>query len=478
MHLAHRKGKWVLVDDDELINGRGLQVIEWGHDWTIEKQQQYAARYGMCPRVCDVLDTKRICGKRIKAGNTNRKTCSRCTLQYPEPSGQTADRSKFKQSQGCQATLKKEVKLTICPGPSITITESIADAVKKRWDLTYAPQHRANMKSGTKKFLALYELDIDCETGTFVAIFDDWEEVAARIHTSKGSHNMFTAARGLLRYLNRDEMAQNLVKYQQSKAKPKKYEQDISHDRVQCINTVADKLEVNLKDRERPGEALLEAIRDAVMQYLPKTPLERKFMFRQLLGFWVPAARNKSSKLTVHKGYVKDFEKTISNHVCLSKEGEVQALFFGNLKMTTTKRFKHCWRKRIQISHKGIQLHDSKPEIPLHLPEDEWTLWWRILATTIDEQLTSRRHGATVFPAATCSDLEVEFFGCTMGSMLTRMIFRNGYPTVDKFFIEKVMSHCVAVDSRAYVKPLLMNGPWGSPVVVAEKDSPAPNSSE
>ena len=53
MHLAHRKGNWVLVDDDELINGRGLQVIEWGHDWTIEKQQQYAARYGMCPRVCD-----------------------------------------------------------------------------------------------------------------------------------------------------------------------------------------------------------------------------------------------------------------------------------------------------------------------------------------------------------------------------------------------------------------------------------------
>ena len=139
--------------------------------------------------------------------------------------------------------------------------------------------------------------------------------------------------------------------------------------------------------------------------------------------------------------------------------------------MTTTKRFKHCWRKRIQISRKGIQLHDSKPEIPLHVPEDEWTLWWKVIATTIEEQLTSKRHGTSVFPTASCSELEVEFYGCPMGSMLTRMIFRNGYQNVDKFFIEKVMSHCVAVDNESYVKPLLMNGPWDIEPVAEEARS-------
>lgn len=480
MHLAHRKGSWVLVSDDELINGRGLQVIEWGHGWSIDKQQQYAARYGMCPRVCDVLDTKRICGKRIKASVANRKTCSRCTLQYPEPSGQTADRSHFKQSHGTQANLElKQVELTICAGPTVEITESMLDVIKTRWDISYAPRTIANMKSGINKFLALYDLDVGCGTDAFTGIFDEsWEDVAARIHASKGSHNMFTSVRGMLRHFHREAIAKNLWKYQQSKLPPKEYCQNISPARIQCINTIADKLQVTLHGRASPGAILLDAIRNAVMQYIPKDPMQRKFLFRQLLGWWVPAARNKSSALTVHRGYVQDFEKTISNHVCLNKNGEVKSLFFGNLKMTTTTRYRHCWRKRIQIRSTGIQLHDTKPTIPSYITEDEWSLWWSILATTLDEQITSRRHGAKVFPVAPCADLETEFFGCAVGSMLTRMIFRNGYENVNKFFIEKVMSHCEVVDIKSYVKPVLMYGPWESSIIVTNEDSPAPDHDE
>jgi len=477
LHLAHRQGNWVLVSDDEVLKGRGLQVIEWGNDWSIEKQQQYAARYGMCPRVCDVLDTKRICGKRIKTGG-NRKTCSRCTLRYPDPSGRPVDRSNMKQSQSCQTEEEKSVEhnLTIVPGPTITITKSMGETCKERWDLTYAPQHRANMKSGLKKYLAIWELDLDCDTGFFLATFENWELTATRMYDSKGFHNMFTAVRGVLRHLNRPQIAKNLWDYQKSRRGPTDFNQIISPDRVQCINTIADKLEVNMGG-ELPGKLLLESIQDAVMRYVPQTEMQRKFMVRQLLAFWVPAARNKSSQLTVQKGYVQDFEKTINNRVCLNRDGDVVALFFGNLKMTTTKRFQHCWVKRIQISAKGVQRHDTRPAVPNHIPEDHWALWWKMIATTLDEQLTSRRHGTNVFPSASCGDIESEFFGCHVGSMLSRMIFRNGYPVVDSDFVDFIMSHCEGVDKRAYVKPRLMNGPW-SPVVVPNEDSTAPHSNE
>ena len=491
MHLAHRRGNWVLVSDDEVLDARGLQVIEWGHDWSIEKQQQYAKRYGMCPRVCDVLDSKRICGKHIKNGGKNRKVCSRCTIRYPAPTGRVVDRTKMSQSEGCQASWD-DIRFSGSCGsvsPSRPATRSVdsgcqteenttsmANICNERWEQTYAPQHRANMKSGLKKYLEMMSLDMTCSTEQFIETFDDWEEAASKIHTSKGSHNKFTAVRGILRQLRCYDIAKNLTLFQQSKAKPKEHDQRISPERVQCINVIAKTLDVDMCG-ERPGQALLGAIQDAVFRYMPKNELQRKFMFRQLLGFWVPAARNKSSDLTVHKGYIQDFEKTIRNHVILNRGGEVKGLFFGNLKMTTTKRFKHCWVKRIQISASGIQMHNTKPIIPSHIEDDEWAMWWKILATVLDEQLTSRRHGASVFPAAPTTEIETDFFGCRMGSMLTRMIFRNGYPKVTREFVEVVMSHCEAVDQRSYVKPRLMNGPW-SAVIVPDNNGSPPKSEE
>ena len=221
-------------------------------------------------------------------------------------------------------------------------------------------------------------------------------------------------------------------------------------------------LKVHLKGTTEPARILVEAIRNKVFTIMPKTPLERKFMFKHMLSWWLPAARNTGEQVTVHKGMVTDFQATKTHHVCVNKHGEVIGLYFGNLKCSTTKRFEHLWHKRFMVRPEGIVKHDQKAQLPCHLDEDEWELWWRMLITIVEEQLedVGTRHGTKVFDDEDIAPLNREHFGADFGSFLSRMLFRNTYKQVDNFFIETVMQHGQECDQHYYVKPRLMNGPW------------------
>ncbi len=59
------------------------------------------------------------------------------------------------------------------------------------------------------------------------------------------------------------------------------------------------------------------------MKFLPTHALERKMVYRNFLAWWLPAARNQSDTISVHRGLVTDFKKTDVHHVCVNKKGEV-----------------------------------------------------------------------------------------------------------------------------------------------------------
>ena len=471
MNLAHRNNNWILCDDDELRTGRSLKVVAWSSEWSLEKQKEYAVRYGMCPRVCDVMSgenvTKRVCGKRMKKSRANRKNCSRCTLVYT-PSGIPVEKSHQTTATQSDAVAEGEPRqLQERWGPLVSIPHDVPTVqtiMEGRYDATYAKQYRANIKSGLKKFLAHHGKTLDCPAPQFVNIFDrqGWLAVVEEVDKMPSKHNMLGAIVGILRALGQQETADSISKWQKSKRPTREVKQLVQPDRVEKIDAIAKKLDVKISGQKRPAFLLLEAIRNRVYGYLPSNSLERKFLFVHLMAWWLPGARNTSSELTVHKGLVTDFEHVGAHHVCVNKAGEVIGLYFGALKFTKTLRFQRLWRKRFMVRPKGIQLHDQKPVIPCHMNEDEFEMWWKIIATTLEDQLreTGSRHGASVFPCAPIAPIEEDIFGATIGSYLSRMIFRNAYTDVDKFFIQKVMQHCEEVDRSSYVKPRLMDGPW------------------
>lgn len=514
LHLCHRKNKWVVVDDKELLKSKGLTVTEWGHDWSLERQQQYAVRYGMCPRICDVLGgEQRICGKSMKNDGKNRKNCSRCTITYSEVPKERA--SKSHQTVGCNAvsssvictseplvsppqlveprcvqsvgcnTVSSSVTgtsepLVSCPqlveprrlyekrGPIISVPhkiETLREVYKRRYDHSMASTTRANAKSGLKIFMELHNLTLDSPAVKFTRIFTECEDLAAlmtKINGLPSKHNMRRAIMAILRVLDCEREYKFVSEWVQSNAPSREVQKQIKPKPAAQMEKLAAHLHVNLKESSQPGADLLEAAQETILHYIPHDELERKFYFRHLLAWWIPAARNNGEDLTVHKGFVSDYENTTAHQVCVNAKGEVIGIFFGNLKFTTTARYQHLWRKRFMLTAKGIKLFNEPEKLPQHMNMDEYEMWWRMLAVTCEDQMKTvgSRHGTKLFPADSVSPIEEQVFGLSTGSCLYRVVFRNAFKEVDEFFIRYVMQHTPNVDDLAYVKPRLMSGPW------------------
>ena len=235
--------------------------------------------------------------------------------------------------------------------------------------------------------------------------------------------------------------------------------------RRKTVEAIAQALKVNL-DGPRPGKRLLREIQGRLMSYEAHNSVSRRWLLHQMLGFFLPAARDQVKKFKWSRAAPpqneEQFREGNENLLCMSEEGKLEAVYFGFLKKTTTDRYRHLFRKkRFFLCAQGIQSCDGGQTLR-HL--DYPSFWCKVVRVVEAEYAHKQPRNNTLALRLTKADadaLSEPFFGTSVGSQIQRIIFRNGYernmPTI---FYAKVMQHCETVDKNDYIKSCLMDGPW------------------
>jgi hypothetical protein len=273
--------------------------------------------------------------------------------------------------------------------------------------------------------------------------------------------------------------------------KSKAQKQELTARQTVQLWDCAQHLGVDLR-RERPASLLLECLRGRTMEFIAETSEDRRWKLDQLLLWWLPAHRAGTSRFKVASclpSTTDQFRETKLNLVGWDGE-RVTGLYLGHLKRTQTKKYQHLWWKRIAVTMGGISTHEEGDIQPCHLNEGEWNQWIRCVFAVLQAQLETgeAKSGEYVFPGLRESErtrqvhlIETyaqEFYGSDFHTQLGRVIFRNGVPRSDKFFLTYVMQHCQSVDESSYVKPVLRDGPLPERVSQSDDANPAGEESQ
>ena len=482
-HLARTKRscQWTLVDNDQFQAARGLLLWKSSTNWNLEKQLELAKRLKMCPRVCDIIGGgKRICGKCPKRDANKRTFCGKCKIdvKIPTPTSGTPKKARLWETESSSSLPHVEAAPLARPrSPAVrpktptstmgtqTDEHSMTKLQTNLWDPSYGDQTQANTKCCTKRLCKTLDLTMTSSRQEFAKSWENQEAIYQKIKTGADPHNTLGTARKILRLLGLGQTADFLTK-RENEDFPKKHEATpLKQDDRKKIEKISQTIGANLQQAQ-PGAVLLETMQHRVLAIAPSSSAERAFMFDAMLGFFLPAARNQTLNFKISPTMPREREaiKNNPNNLVIVKKGNVIALYFGLLKMTTTERYKHNWTKRFLLTKQGIHTVDDGTRIPCHFNQDEWALWTSMLfqiCQTQYEELGSRRKGSKLF-SAKLGPMATTFWGVKFGSQLQRKIFRNGYARVDPFFLRYVMQHSVAVDEKDYIKPALLKGPWST----------------
>ena len=511
MHLVKntRSKKYCIMSDYELVTGRpgsgkprGKLVVRTGR-WSLEDQINLARRIQrkhwsdpeaetMCTRPMRTSSGAiRICGRALKdrKDGFNRERCGSCSTDLVIPEyvgvppihkhtlyetkassnliqetcsvGTTADLSDCSsyalptEDTGTQTITRQ---LRIVHQAPITIEPTMSEHVEACWDMSYAKNTRWNMKSGIKKGLQYLHLSMNSTKRDFLEATVDLDHVYNVFVSKKNTCNMLSAFRTMLRYFDKPERSERLQKLWDVDHPRKPV--PLTDERRQLITTLAKHLHVDMS--MDPGQRLLKAMQAKVMQFEPTTTAERARTFDQLLALWMPLARAGSGRFRFCKEKPSEeaWKHIEKNLVVVDRNGEIEGLFFGDIKYSKTKRT-HYYKKRIWLDSEGIDTLDmGQHVIPCHMAFS-FQAWRRKVYSLLKDQLAENGKMGRVFKRV--PEWPLEFFGVPkITSLDSRMIFRNGCPKVDEFFIKKIMNHCRQVDEHFYVKRELLDGPFSA----------------
>jgi hypothetical protein len=213
-------------------------------------------------------------------------------------------------------------------------------------------------------------------------------------------------------------------------------------------------------------------MREKAISFRADDSISRRWKLDQLFAWWIPAIRAGTAWFKVCTDLSpKDKWESCNDNVIAVRDGQVVGIFLGRLKRTTF-RFAHLWQnKRCMLSPRGITTVRDSDVVPCHMQGDDWPIWWERMSKVVltelgDRAVTKRplflfkvkkaeRDRQTMMIKTFAEDQ----LGCEFHTQIARMIFRNGTPEADSFFIGFVMQHTKQVDIEQYLKPALLNGP-------------------
>ena len=502
-----RSERYCLMSDFELVSGRpgdgkprGKLVVRTGQ-WSLEDQVNLAKRIQrkhwrdpeqetMCTRnVRTSSGAIRICGRALKQRNDgyNRARCGSCSpdLIIPEYVGV---RPKHKQTlyESTEATsVVKEscsvgttADLSDCSSYAVPTADAETQTITRQmrivhqapiniepkmkwyisdlWDDSYAKSTLYNARSGMKKGLEYLNLDKRATKKQFLEATSDIEHVYTTFVAQKNTDNMIKAFRLMLRYFNEPGRAERLqVLWDADHVNPP---EPLSVERRQLITTLAKHLKLDMLT-ERPGQLLLTAIQERIMEFEPTNTEERARTFDQMLAFWMPLARAGTTRFRFcRKKPAEDTWEKHNKNLVVVQKGHIEGIFFGDIKFTKTKRTPY-YKKRIWLDMEGIDTLDmGRHVMPCHMLYT-FQAWRRKLFSILVAQYEENGRMGQIFKHIPKWPLEM--FGVpNITSLDSRMLFRNGVPEVDQFFIKKIMNHTKACDQEFYVKKELLEGPF------------------
>jgi hypothetical protein len=509
------------VDDKILISPktRGLRVQQIFTDLDIAKQLELAAQFNLCPTLIPWGGRTRICGQEVRLKDTGRHKCGTCPERYDVYDGppfvpknptiqlQTSTRvdiwptkppetnaAELEEFRAQIAELQKTIgELTEKNTELMTTNELLTKATTIKahtdeiWDDSFSKQTIRNARSCLKRAAQLLGLTFNSQAIDFVdRVAQDVDGFFKKIQGDSDIPNTISKSRRFLAHFKQREICKRLTELEKEHypKKSKETSQKLTEKQLVQLGDCGRHLGVNLQ-RERPAALLLERLRAQTMEFVAESAEDRRWKLDQLLLWWLPAHRGGTTRFKVARKLPStpdQIRETALNLVGWDGE-QVTGLYIGHLKKSM-KQYKHLWWKRITVTPEGISTHNEADVLPCHLDEDEWQQWVRCVFAVLQAQLEEgdTKSGQYVFRATESERLRqrdlietyaMEFYGSEFHCQLGRIIFRNGVPRSDEFFLTYVMQHAKRVDETAYVKPVLRDGPLPNRVSQSDRASPA-----
>jgi hypothetical protein len=349
---------------------------------------------------------------------------------------------------------------------------TLAECIREVWptegaDRNYQPHTQRLARCTLKKLANCCGLTLNSRRDELFACMASPKHAWNLIQNLSDSINVAKDLRTFYRHYRRYTWAKQLYELSKPDEAPVR-ELLLSGQRAKTAEAVADFLKVeHFSTRREPGKYLLRAIQRKLMDYEPRTGPERRWLVHQLFGFFMPSARDSVKRFkwtTLSPPTTEQQYKDGNDNLVFMKDESLCALYFGNLKKTTSFQFPHIWhKKRFCLDANGLHCCDGRQELS-HI---DYNAFWKKMSAVINAEYVATRHSkrllAFVLKKPTMVRISIEQLGTPVLSQMQRIVFRNGYPReMSGTFYEKVMQHGEAEDKRSYVKTRLMDGPWTS----------------